>query len=64
MMEHCSVLLTRLQRDLDGHNYYEFEFTVSNSRYTRHQLAVVAAANGKLNAALLSQPATSIQVHS
>ncbi len=35
------------QRELNGRNYYEFEFTASNPRYTRHQLAVVAAANGE-----------------
>ncbi|PNW74805.1 hypothetical protein CHLRE_12g509050v5 [Chlamydomonas reinhardtii] len=34
------------QREAKGHNYYQIEFTASNSRYTRHQLAVVAANNG------------------
>lgn len=35
-----------LQRELKGHSYYEIEFTASNPKYTRHQLAVVACANG------------------
>lgn len=35
-----------MQREAKGHNYYQIEFTASNSRYTRHQLAVVAANNG------------------
>ncbi|KAG2452493.1 hypothetical protein HYH02_002732 [Chlamydomonas schloesseri] len=34
------------QREAKGHNYYQIEFTAANSRYTRHQLAVVAANNG------------------
>ncbi|KAG2445929.1 hypothetical protein HXX76_000532 [Chlamydomonas incerta] len=34
------------QREAKGHNYYQIEFTASTSRYTRHQLAVVAANNG------------------
>ena len=39
------------QRELEGHTYYEFEFVATNPRYTRHQLAVVAAANGAAAAA-------------
>jgi hypothetical protein len=35
-----------LQRELNGRNYYEIEFTAANPRYTRHQLAVVAVNNG------------------
>ncbi len=34
------------QRDLNGRNYYELEFLAKTSRYTRHQVAVVACANG------------------
>eukprot|EP00983_Pelagomonas_calceolata_P116755 1160345-Pelagomonas_calceolata.AAC.6 len=33
-------------RDLNNRNYFEFEFTAKNPRYTRHSLAVVAVANG------------------
>lgn len=40
-------MLSTNQRDANGHTYYEFEFTASTPRYTRHQLAVVAAANGE-----------------
>jgi hypothetical protein len=36
-----------LQRDLNGHTYYEFEYTAKNSRYTRHSLAVVVANDGE-----------------
>jgi photosystem II oxygen-evolving enhancer protein 2 len=35
------------QRELNGHNYYEFEYTAKNPRYTRHSLAVVVANDGK-----------------
>lgn len=35
------------QRDLNGHSYYEFEYTAKNSRYTRHSLAVVVVNDGK-----------------
>lgn len=34
------------QRDLNGRNYYELEFIAKTPRYTRHQVAVVACANG------------------
>jgi hypothetical protein len=40
-------LLLLLQRDLNGHTYYEFEYTAKNSRYTRHSLAVVVANDGE-----------------
>ncbi|KAJ9533365.1 hypothetical protein QJQ45_026406 [Haematococcus lacustris] len=43
--KHCASFLVSLQRELNGRNYYEFEFTAATPRYTRHQLAVVAAAN-------------------
>lgn len=33
--------------DEKGHNYYEVEFTADNGRFVRHQLAVVAAADGE-----------------
>ena len=36
-----------LQRALNGHTYYEFEYTAKNSRYTRHSLAVVVANDGE-----------------
>lgn len=36
-----------MQRDLNNRNYFEFEFTSKSSKYTRHSLAVVAAANGE-----------------
>jgi hypothetical protein len=36
-----------VQREANGHNYYQVEFTAANSRYTRHQLAVVAVSNGE-----------------
>ncbi|PNH03538.1 PsbP-like protein 1, chloroplastic [Tetrabaena socialis] len=39
-------LINTQERELNGHNYYEIEFTATTSRYTRHQLAVVAANNG------------------
>ena len=40
-------LLCHIQREDDkGRKYYEFEFTASKG-FTRHQLAVVAVANGK-----------------
>ncbi|GIL70032.1 hypothetical protein Vretifemale_880 [Volvox reticuliferus] len=39
-------LVSTSQRELKGHNYYEIEFTATNPRYTRHQLAVVACNNG------------------
>jgi hypothetical protein len=35
------------QRELNGHNYYEFEYTAKNPRYTRHSVAVVVANDGK-----------------
>ncbi len=38
--------LVCLQRELKGRTYYELEFTAANPKYTRHQLAVVACANG------------------
>lgn len=38
-------LIATNKRELNGRNYYEFEFTAATPRYTRHQLAVVAAAN-------------------
>lgn len=37
-----------VQREANGHNYYQVEFTAATSRYTRHQLAVIAVSNGKL----------------
>ncbi|GFH12203.1 chloroplast oxygen-evolving complex/thylakoid lumenal 25.6kDa protein, partial [Haematococcus lacustris] len=40
-------LIATNKRELNGRNYYEFEFTAATPRYTRHQLAVVAAANGE-----------------
>jgi hypothetical protein len=36
-----------LQRELNGHNYFEFEYTAKTSRYTRHSLAVVVANDGE-----------------
>ncbi|KAF6259581.1 hypothetical protein COO60DRAFT_995588 [Scenedesmus sp. NREL 46B-D3] len=36
-----------LQRELNGHNYFEFEYTAKTPRYTRHSLAVVVANDGK-----------------
>eukprot|EP00199_Chlamydomonas_sp_CCMP681_P005919 CAMPEP_0119106700 /NCGR_PEP_ID=MMETSP1180-20130426/6187_1 /TAXON_ID=3052 ORGANISM="Chlamydomonas cf sp, Strain CCMP681" /NCGR_SAMPLE_ID=MMETSP1180 /ASSEMBLY_ACC=CAM_ASM_000741 /LENGTH=225 /DNA_ID=CAMNT_0007092079 /DNA_START=12 /DNA_END=689 /DNA_ORIENTATION=+ len=39
-------LISTNQRELNGHNYYEFEFTVKAGNYNRHQLAVVAASKG------------------
>lgn len=39
-------LLGATQRELKGHNYYEFEFIATAPRFQRHQVAVVAAANG------------------
>jgi hypothetical protein len=36
-----------VQRELNGHNYYEFEYTAKNPRYTRHSLAVVVANDGE-----------------
>ncbi|KAF5839511.1 chloroplast oxygen-evolving complex/thylakoid lumenal 25.6kDa protein [Dunaliella salina] len=40
-------ILSSEARDLNNRNYFEFEFTAKNPRYTRHALAVVAVANGK-----------------
>uniref|UniRef100_A0A7S3QZR2 PsbP C-terminal domain-containing protein n=1 Tax=Dunaliella tertiolecta TaxID=3047 RepID=A0A7S3QZR2_DUNTE len=40
-------VLSSEARDLNNRNYFEFEFTAKNPRYTRHSLAVVAVANGK-----------------
>lgn len=37
-----------VQRDLNGHSYYEFEYTVKNPRYTRHSLAVVVVNDGEV----------------
>eukprot|EP00195_Chlamydomonas_chlamydogama_P000819 CAMPEP_0202920016 /NCGR_PEP_ID=MMETSP1392-20130828/76635_1 /ASSEMBLY_ACC=CAM_ASM_000868 /TAXON_ID=225041 /ORGANISM="Chlamydomonas chlamydogama, Strain SAG 11-48b" /LENGTH=227 /DNA_ID=CAMNT_0049613493 /DNA_START=47 /DNA_END=730 /DNA_ORIENTATION=+ len=42
------LLNTAEREDDKGHKYYELEFTATTSRYTRHQLAVVAVGNGKL----------------
>jgi hypothetical protein len=42
-----SCVSVLLQRDLNGRTYYEFEFTAANPGYTRHQLAVVVAANSE-----------------
>lgn len=39
-------VLSTSQRELKGRTYYELEFTAANPKYTRHQLAVVACANG------------------
>lgn len=36
-----------VQRELNGHNYYEFEYTAKNPRYTRHSVAVVVANDGE-----------------
>ncbi len=42
-------LLSTTQRDDDkGHKYYELEFTATAPRFSRHQLAVVTVANGRL----------------
>lgn len=41
------AVVNTAQRDLNGHTYYEFEYTAKNSRYTRHSLAVVVANDGK-----------------
>lgn len=35
------------QRDYNGRNYYEVEFTAKSPKYTRHQYAVVAVNDGK-----------------
>lgn len=45
-----------LQRDLNGHTYYEFEYTAKNNRYTRHSLAVVVANDGEGNCWATRQP--------
>ena len=43
----CGVDCGGLQRtDEKGRNYFELEFTAKAARFTRHQLAVVAVANG------------------
>lgn len=34
-------------REVEGKTYYNFEFTVENPRYTRHQLATISISNGK-----------------
>lgn len=34
-------------RELKDKEYFEFEFTAANKRFTRHQLAVVAVNDGK-----------------
>jgi len=50
VMRACALpvlCLCCLQRDLNGHSYYEFEYTAKNSRYTRHSLAVVVVNDGK-----------------
>lgn len=39
-----------LQRELNGHKYFEFEYTAKTQRYTRHSLAVVVANDGGLPA--------------
>jgi hypothetical protein len=39
-----------LQRELNGHNYFEFEYTAKTPRYTRHSLAVVVANDGEQHA--------------
>jgi hypothetical protein len=41
--------LLLLQRELNGHNYFEFEYTAKTSRYTRHSLAVVVANDGEIS---------------
>lgn len=40
----------RRQRDLNGHAYYEFEYTAKNPRYTRHSVAVVVVNDGAFSA--------------
>jgi photosystem II oxygen-evolving enhancer protein 2 len=40
-----TVVSSTERADAKGRKYYEFEYTVKNSRYTRHSLAV-ACANG------------------
>ncbi|KXZ55953.1 hypothetical protein GPECTOR_2g1504 [Gonium pectorale] len=39
-------VISTSERELNGHSYYEIEFTAANPRFTRHQLAVVACNNG------------------
>lgn len=41
------LVLCVLQRELNGHNYFEFEYTAKTPRYTRHSLAVVVANDGE-----------------
>lgn len=35
------------KRETNGHEYFEFEYTAKNPRYTRHSLAVVTVNDGK-----------------
>jgi photosystem II oxygen-evolving enhancer protein 2 len=41
-----AIVATSERADSKGRKYYEFEYTVKNSRYTRHSLAVACAAGG------------------
>lgn len=41
-------MLARVQREIDGRTYYEFEFATKANTYIRHALAVVTVGNGKL----------------
>lgn len=55
----CMCRLLRVccaQRELNGHNYYEFEYTAKNPRFTRHSLAVVVANDGEAHHMQLWQP--------
>lgn len=42
------ILSTSEREDEKGHRYFQLEFTAASPNFTRHQLAVVAVANGKL----------------
>jgi photosystem II oxygen-evolving enhancer protein 2 len=41
-----TIVSTNERADAKGRKYYEFEYTVKNSRYTRHSLAVACAHGG------------------